>query len=202
MSDFLLKIDRICKRFPGVKALDNMSFNVVNGEIHAIVGENGAGKSTLMKILSGEYTANEGSFNFGGNTYTVLKPKQAIEIGINIINQELSQVPGLSIAGNIFLGDEKAWLNEKEMVNKAKALLDEVGLHCQPDIKVKDLSIGTRQLIEVLKATHNNPKLLIMDEPTSSLSSHEISLLFNYIKKLKEKGCTIFCLAETLYVHQ
>ncbi len=198
MSEFILEIKQICKRFPGVIALENMSFNVKYGEIHAIVGENGAGKSTLMKILSGAYSANEGSFVFDGNTYTILKPKQAIDIGINITNQELSQVPELTIAGNIFLGDEKAWLNEKEMVDRTKVLLDEVGLHCKPDTKIKELSIGTRQLVEVLKATHKSPKLLIMDEPTSSLSSHEISLLFNYIKKLKEKGCTILYISHKL----
>jgi ABC-type sugar transport system ATPase subunit len=198
MNDYLLEIKNITKRFPGVVALDNVSFNVKKGEVHALVGENGAGKSTLMKILSGAYSINEGSFILGGKEYRSVTPKQSHHIGINIINQELSQVPELTISANIFLGEEYIWLNDKESNARTKILLNEVGLDCDPQEQIKNLSIGTRQLIEVVKAAHGNPKLLIMDEPTSSLSTKEINILFEYIRKLQKNNCTIIYISHKL----
>lgn len=198
MLENLLEIRHITKRFPGVIALSDVNFNVKQGEIHALVGENGAGKSTLMKILSGAYVADEGSFIFHGAEYTALNPKRAKQIGICIIHQELSQVPELTIADNIFLGEERKWLHDREAFFRAQRLLEEIGLDCDAQMQVKKLSIGSRQLVEVLKAAHNRPRLLIMDEPTSSLSSKEIGLLFEYMRALKQRGCTIIYISHKL----
>ena len=194
----LLEIKHVTKRFPGVVALSDISFNVKKGEIHALVGENGAGKSTLMKILSGVYVADEGSFDFDGVNYTALNPKHASEIGVRIIHQELCQVPGLTVADNIFLGEEKPWLDDRGCFDKATVLIQQIGLDCSADEQIRELSIGSRQLVEVLKAAHSSPKLLIMDEPTSSLSSAEIKLLFDYMRELKKNGCTIIYISHKL----
>ena len=194
----ILEIKHVTKRFPGVIALNDVSFSVKKGEIHAIVGENGAGKSTLMKILSGAYVADEGSFVFDGVEHTALTPKKARSVGINIIHQELCQVPELTVADNIFLGEEKKWLDDRGAFDKAQQFIRQIGLSCSADMQIKQLSIGSRQLVEVLKAAHNEPKLLIMDEPTSSLSNNEIDLLFDYMKSLKKHGCTIIYISHKL----
>lgn len=194
----ILEIRHVTKRFPGVVALNDISFTVGKGEIHALVGENGAGKSTLMKILSGAYVADEGSFLFDGTEYTALTPRKSREIGINIIHQELCQVPELTVADNIFLGEEKKWLDDRGSFDKAGEYIRQIGLDCSADEQIKNLSIGSRQLVEVLKAAHNEPKLLIMDEPTSSLSNNEIELLFDYMRLLKAHGCTIIYISHKL----
>ena len=198
MTNNLLEIRHVIKRFPGVVALKDISFNVRRGEIHALVGENGAGKSTLMKVLSGAYVPEEGSFVFDNVEYKSLTPKQAKRIGICIVHQELCQVPELTVADNIFLGEERKWLDDRGTFARTQELIHRIQLDCTADQQIKSLTIGKRQLVEVLKAAHDNPKLLIMDEPTSSLSPAEIKLLFDYMRELKKSGCTIIYISHKL----
>lgn len=197
--DNIMEIKNITKVFPGTIALNDVSFNIRRGDIHAIVGENGAGKSTLMKILAGAYIPESGSIVYNGKEYLKLNTNLADEIGIRIVYQELNQVPELTIADNIFLGQEKFFLDDKNTEIKAKELLVVLGLKdVSPNEKIKNLSIGTRQLVEIAKATYKMPQFIIMDEPTSSLSKNEIDILFKYIYRLKNNGCTIIYISHKL----
>ena len=194
MNETIVLLEHISKSFPGVKALDNVHFELRSGEVMALLGENGAGKSTLMKILSGVYTRDEGSMQIFGKECGNLTPKQAQEMGVAIIHQELNMCRHLSIAENMFLGREKRKgivLSDQEMEKEAKAVLNELKIDLDPKQVVGDLPVSKQQMVEIAKALSFQPKILIMDEPTSALTAKEIDDLFRIIKELKAKGCGI-----------
>lgn len=197
----LLEFKNISKYFPGVKALDNVSFDLRQGEVHVIVGENGAGKSTLMKILSGAYTADSGEIVFQGKVIEKNSPKISEELGISMIYQELNLVPELSVASNIFLGHEikkGIFVDKKEQARKTDELLKDVGINIDGNVLVKNLGVGTQQMIEIVKALSKNAKVIVFDEPTSSLTESEIRELFRIIDILKKKGVGMFYISHRL----
>lgn len=201
MSETIVSMAGISKTFPGVKALDDVRFELRSGEVMALLGENGAGKSTLMKILSGVYTRDSGTMEILGRQYNNLTPKQAQEAGVAIIHQELNMCRHLSVAENIFLGREVASfgvLSNSEMMAQAKKILDELNVDISPDQVVGDLTISKQQMVEIAKALSVNAKILIMDEPTSSLTSKEIEDLFRIISKLRSSGCGIVYISHRL----
>ena len=201
MENILLEMKGITKSFPGVHALDNFSFNLRSGEVHALVGENGAGKSTLMKVLSGVYTRDEGSLKIFGKEYGDLTPKQAQEVGVAIIHQELNMCRHLSVAENMFLGREikgRFALNNAKMEQEAKRILDDLKIDIDPKETVGELPVSKQQMVEIAKALSINAKILIMDEPTSSLTAREIEDLFRIIKKLKSEGKGIVYISHRL----
>ncbi len=201
MNETIVLLDHISKSFPGVKALDNVHFELHSGEVMALLGENGAGKSTLMKILSGVYTRDEGTMQIFGKECGNLTPKQAQEMGVAIIHQELNMCRHLSIAENMFLGREKRKgiiLSDQEMEKEAKAVLDELKIDLDPKQVVGDLPVSKQQMVEIAKALSFKAKVLIMDEPTSALTSKEIDDLFRIIKDLRAKGCGIVYISHRL----
>ncbi len=206
MSDnsLLVELTGITKRFPGVLALDSVDMNIVSGEVHGLVGENGAGKSTLIKILTGAYTHDEGKIIFDGKQLTQLTPSKAIELGIACIYQELDLIPHMTVVENIFLGRELyktkglKIIDRKRMLEETESLLKNLKLNFDPTKNTCDLGIGHRQMVEICKAVNSNAKLIIMDEPTSSLSEHETEELFEIIAQLKEKGVTVVYISHRL----
>lgn len=201
MGDIIVSMKNITKTFPGVKALDNVSFELCSGEVMALLGENGAGKSTLMKILSGVYTRDSGSMEIFGKEYGDLTPKQAQEVGVAIIHQELNMCRHLTVAENMFLGREKMHgitLDNAAMEAEAKAILDELKIAIDPSQTVGDLPVSKQQMVEIAKALSTNARVLIMDEPTSALTAKEIEDLFRIIKKLKDDGCGIVYISHRL----
>lgn len=201
MLEYIVEMEHIQKSFPGVKALDDVSFNLKVGEVMALLGENGAGKSTLMKVLSGVYTRDSGDILIFGETVTDLTPKKAQELGVAIIHQELNMCAHLSVAENIFLGREmtrSGVLSNKEMNSQAQKILDRLNIAISPEIIVGDLAVSKQQMVEIAKALSTNARILIMDEPTSALTSKEIDDLFAIIRKLREEGCGIVYISHRL----
>ncbi|QCX34115.1 sugar ABC transporter ATP-binding protein [Caloramator sp. E03] len=201
MNEYIVEAKNIYKSFPGVKALDNVSFNLKSGEVLALLGENGAGKSTLMKILSGVYSRDSGEIYFFGKKVGELSPRKAQEIGIAMIHQELNLCPHLSVAENIFLGREITHIgivSHNEMNKKAKEILDKLNIDISPETIVGDLTVSKQQMVEIAKALSLNAKILIMDEPTSALTSKEIDDLFKIINTLKSEGCGIIYISHRL----
>ena len=201
MNETIVSMDSISKSFPGVKALDHVHFELRSGEVMALLGENGAGKSTLMKILSGVYTRDEGSMAIFGKEYGDLSPKQAQEVGVAIIHQELNMCRHLSVAENMFLGREKKkgiMLSNSEMEAEAQRILDELKIDLRPQQVVGDLPVSMQQMVEIAKALSTNARILIMDEPTSALTAREIEDLFRIIRDLKSKGCGIVYISHRL----
>ncbi len=197
----LLEMRSITKEFPGVLALSNVDFDVRKGEVHALVGENGAGKSTLMKIIAGVYERDGGEMYFKGQPVHFNTPRQAQEAGIATIYQELNQVPQLSVTENIFLGTEitKGFrLNWKEMHQRARELLAKLHLDIDPTQPLGNLGVGQQQMVEVAKAIHQKADLIIMDEPTSSLSIREIKDLFTLVRELKSQHVSIIYVSHHL----
>jgi len=201
----LIEMRNIKKVFPGVVALNNVSFDIKPGEVHVLLGENGAGKSTLMKILSGAYQPNEGNIIVGGRTYNSFSPKESLKEGISIIYQELSVINELSITENIFIGKlaEKKFLgipiiDSAFMRQRTAEILENIGLNRKPDTPVGYLSISEKQMVEIAKAVAFNAKIIIMDEPTSSLTNTEVAKLFDIIKNLQKKGCGIIYISHRL----
>lgn len=201
MNEIIVSMEGICKSFPGVKALDHVNFELRSGEVMALLGENGAGKSTLMKVLSGVYTRDSGSLKIFGKEYGDLTPKQAQEVGVAIIHQELNMCRHLSVAENMFLGREisgRFALNNAKMEQEAKQILDDLKIDIDPKQQVGDLPVSKQQMVEIAKALSINAKILIMDEPTSSLTAREIEDLFRIIKKLKSEGKGIVYISHRL----
>lgn len=198
----IVKMSGIKKCFPGVKALDGVMFNLFSGEVLALLGENGAGKSTLMKILSGVYTRDEGSVEiFGEKVSEDWNTNRAQEAGVAIIHQELNMCGHLSVAENIFLGREikkNGRLDNKRMNEEAGRLLRKLSLDIDPEIIVGDLQVSKQQMVEIAKALSMKAKILIMDEPTSALTSKEIDELFQIIRKLKAEGKGIVYISHRL----
>ena len=201
MNEVIVSMNNISKSFPGVKALDNVHFELRSGEVMALLGENGAGKSTLMKILSGVYTRDEGTMKIFGKEYGDLTPKQAQQIGVAIIHQELNMCRHLSVTENMFLGREvqgKISLNNAQMEKEAKRILDDLKIDIDPRQMVGELPVSKQQMVEIAKALSINAKILIMDEPTSSLTAREIEDLFRIIRKLKAEGHGIVYISHRL----
>ncbi|MDO5345960.1 MAG: sugar ABC transporter ATP-binding protein [Lachnospiraceae bacterium] len=201
MNEVIVSMNNISKSFPGVKALDNVHFELRSGEVMALLGENGAGKSTLMKILSGVYTRDEGSLQIFGEEYGDLTPKQAQQAGVAIIHQELNMCRHLSVAENMFLGREirgKFALNNDKMEAEAKRILDDLKIDIDPKQTVGDLPVSKQQMVEIAKALSINARVLIMDEPTSALTAREIDDLFRIIRKLKSEGKGIVYISHRL----
>ena len=201
MEEYIVKMEHICKTFPGVKALDDVSFNLKPGEVMALLGENGAGKSTLMKILSGVYTKDEGTIIIDGKEVPIMNQKVASEKGIAIIHQELNMCHHLTIAENMFLGREPlkhGLIDTKKMNSDAKELLLKLGVDIDPTTITGELQVSKQQMVEIAKALSINAKVLIMDEPTSALTAREIDELFTIIRQLKESGCGIVYISHRL----
>ena len=201
MGDVIVSMEHITKEFPGVKALDDVKFNLRAGEVMALLGENGAGKSTLMKILSGVYSLDQGSLKIFGKDYESLTPSSAREAGVAIIHQELNMCKHLSVAENMFLGREmvgKGILDNRKMRQEAKHILNELKIDIDPDQTVGDLPVSKQQMVEIAKALSIHAKILIMDEPTSALTAREIEDLFRIIKDLKAQECGIVYISHRL----
>ena len=203
MSEYILEMKNITKEFSGVKALDDVSFRIKPGEIHSICGENGAGKSTLMNVLSGVYPYGtyDGEIYYNNELCKFNSIRDSEEKGIVIIHQELALSSNLSIADNIYLGHEIAnngVVNSNETLKEAKKMLDIVGLDKDPDTLVGDLGIGQQQLVEIAKAFSKTVRLLILDEPTSSLNEQESEHLLNLLKEFKKSGITSIIISHKL----
>ncbi|WP_234684618.1 sugar ABC transporter ATP-binding protein [Bradyrhizobium monzae] len=191
----VLCAERISKSFAGVKALHDVDFDLRHGEVHALMGENGAGKSTLMKILAGVHTSYDGTILVEGCAASFNGVRDAEEAGVAIIHQELNLVPELSVADNIFLGREPliggVLIDRRRMVRAAERLLARLGLTIAPDTRIAGLRVGEQQLVEIAKALSLNARILIMDEPTSALSSSECDRLFKIVRQLAREGVAI-----------
>lgn len=197
----LVEFKHITKRFPGVVALDDINLELNEGEVHVLIGENGAGKSTLMKILSGAYAQDEGELLINGQVIKKNSPILSSSLGIGMIYQELNLIPELSIMKNIFLGNEKkkGIFDDKDyMYQESKKYLDMLHLDIDPETLVKELSTGTQQMVEIAKAISKNSKVLVLDEPTSSLTEAEIKELFSIIRMLKKQGVGMFYISHRL----
>lgn len=198
----LLVMKGIHKRFPGVHALKGVDFTLQRGEVHGLVGENGAGKSTLMNVLGGEYLPEEGQIYIDGKEVSLSTPAKAKEHNISFIHQELSLFQDMDIASNIFIENlpkKSMMLNKKEMYRKTKEILKTIKLtQYHPTQKLSDLKIGEQQLVEIGRALARNTQILVLDEPTSSLTDSEIAILFDIIQSLKEKGVSIVFITHRL----
>ena len=201
MNDVVLRMRGIGKLFPGVEALAGVDFALRSGSVHAIVGENGAGKSTLMKILNGVYAPSSGSIEISGQVVTLRKPVDAQRHGIQMVYQELNLAPDLTVAENIFLGrmpHKFGFVQKKQLHAAAAARLAELGANIAPDKLTGDLSISQQQLVEIAKAYAASPRMIVLDEPTSSLSEHEAAALFAVIEKMKAAGIAIVYISHRL----
>jgi inositol transport system ATP-binding protein len=197
-----LEVRNITKSFPGVKALDNISFRVRKGTTHVLCGENGAGKSTLMKIINGIYTPDQGTVLLDGKEVAIENPIHARSLGISMIFQELSYVPEMTVAENIFLGrwpkTRMGRVDHKAMRMKTQELLKQEQLPYSPDQKLKDLSVSDIQMLEILKAVSNNSDVIIMDEPTSAITQKETKQLFGKIEEMKKRGACVIYISHKL----
>ena len=201
MSEYLLEMKNICKSFPGVKALQNVDFQLKSGEIHALLGENGAGKSTLIKVLGGIYIAEEGTILIDGKEVAITGVNSARANGISIIHQELVLVPHMTVAENIFLGREalgKFGVNYTKMSADAQKMLDRFDLGIDSDAQIADLSIAQQQMVEIVKAISFNCRILVMDEPTSSISDREVAALFEIMRSLAAQGVGIIYISHKM----
>ena len=197
----LLEMKNISKRFPGVKALHEIDFTLYAGEIHALLGENGAGKSTLIKVLGGIYIPEEGEIYINGKHVIIDGVKAAQENGIAIIHQELVLVPYMTVAENIFLGKERGksfFINESEMFDEAQKLLDAYEMNIRADALINQLSIAQQQMVEIVKAMSFETKILVMDEPTSSISDKEVAFLFEKMRFLADQGVGIIYISHKM----
>ncbi|MFQ5691984.1 MAG: sugar ABC transporter ATP-binding protein [Nitrospinota bacterium] len=198
----LLCVRGINKSFPGVRALRGVDFDLRRGEVHVLLGENGAGKSTLMKILSGAYVADRGLITIDGEPVQIGTPRRAQELGIGIIYQELNLVPNLDVAENLFLGREEAFgrlrIRRKAIHAKAREILGALQFDIDPYTLAEDLGVGQQQMVAIAKAVSQRSRILIFDEPTSSLTDHEIEILFRTLRRLKEQGVGIIYISHRL----
>ena len=201
-NNIVLQARSISKAFGGIKALDGVSLEIREGKVHAIVGENGAGKSTLMKILSGVHREYEGQVILDGKPVTFANPRQAQDNGIAIIHQELNLIPYLSVAENIFLGREFVsrigLIDYRAMHKETTKILERLDLHINPRVAVSGLRVGQQQVVEIAHALSLHARILIMDEPTSAISKHEIEVLFGLIRSLAAQGVAVVYITHKL----
>lgn len=198
-----IELKDLHKRFPGVYAIKGVSFKIAPGEVHALVGENGAGKSTLMKMINGELIPDSGEIVYNGKPVQIKNVADAKKLGISMIHQELSPLKNMTIAQNIFLGNElrlskTSFVNDKEMNKACKGILESNGMNQKPQTLVSELSVAQIQMLEIIKAVRSNADLIIMDEPTSSLSDDEAKKLFQIIKELVRKNVSIIYISHRL----
>src|SRR5437764_9807021 len=203
VGDVLVEMDGISKDFPGVQALRSCRFELRRGEIHALVGENGAGKSTLMKILAGVYHRDAGRIRLGGADVDIPTPRAAQQLGISIIHQELSLMPHLTAAQNIFIGREPRGripfaIDEGKLNEQARALFKSLNLKVDPQAKVRKLSVAQQQMVEIAKALSYSAQVLIMDEPTATLTDTEIDELFRIIRAVRANGVGVVHISHRL----
>lgn len=200
-TNIALQVVGLSKEFPGVKALDDVDLEVRSGEIHVVMGENGAGKSTLMKILAGVYTADKGEIYLSGQRVHIGNPLEAIHLGINLIYQELSIAPNLSVAENIFMGSELSHhglIDRSSMLKKSAEILKLLGAPYSPATIAGSLSIAEQQQIEIARALNHKSKILIMDEPTAALSDRETDKLFEVVLSLRDQGISIIYISHRM----
>ncbi len=201
MNQQILKLTSIGKMFPGVKALDSVSFEVAGGEVHALVGENGAGKSTLIKILGGIFPQDYGTVLFDGKEAHFKNAHQSQQTGISVIFQEFNLLPDLTVAENIFIGREPRrsfLLDWRKITQNTEKLLAQLGVSLEPKALVEHLSVAQKQMVEIAKALSFKARLIIMDEPTAALSENEVQKLFEIIRTLKSHGTTILFVSHRL----
>jgi ABC-type sugar transport system ATPase subunit len=195
-------MEGISKGFPGVQALDDVDLTCVPGEIHAIVGENGAGKSTLMKILAGAYAADRGTIKVDGQTVALATPHEAQELGIGMVYQELNLVPDLSVAENIYLGRQPVRrfgiVDRGKLMQDASSLLESLSAPVDAGALVRDLSVGQSQMVEIAKVYSQDPRILVLDEPTSALTEHETQILFGTLRGLRAEGIAVIFISHRL----
>lgn len=198
----MLEMKNIHKRFPGVHALKGVSLQLKSGEVHALLGENGAGKSTLIKVLGGIYEKDEGEIFIDGKPVEIKNVEQARAAGVSIIHQELVLVPYLSVSENIFLGRElrkkSGFVDYQAMTRATREALEEFGLDLAPDAMIADLNIAQQQMVEIVKAVSFNSRIIVMDEPTSSLSDKEVDALFENVRKLTKKGIGVIYISHRM----
>ena len=200
-EDYLLQIRGVSKHFPGVQALDDVSMNVRAGTIHSLMGENGAGKSTLMKCLFGINTADSGEFILSGRKVSFSNAKQAMDNGVSMVHQELNQVHTRSVMENIWLGRFPTGLtgvNHRKMFDDTLAIFQDLGIPINPKAIIKTLSVSQRQMVEIAKAVSHNSKIIVFDEPTSSLTEVEVEHLFRIIFNLRDRGCGIIYISHRM----
>ena len=200
-EQYLLEMKGICKSFPGVKALQNVDLQLKAGEVHALLGENGAGKSTLIKVLGGIYHAEEGEIIIDGQKVNIDGVVAARHAGISIVHQELVLVPYMTVAENIFLGREpgtKMDVDRRKMVEEAQKLLDTYEMNIDANMLVERLTIAQQQMVEIVKAISFNSKILVLDEPTSSISDKEVGFLFNTMRNLTKAGVGIIYISHKM----
>jgi inositol transport system ATP-binding protein len=194
-QEYILQMENISKSFPGVKALDNVELAVRPATVHALMGENGAGKSTLMKILIGMYTPDSGKITFQGKSVVISDTDSALKMGISMIHQELSPVPYMSVAENIWLGREPlnkfGLIDKKALLAKTRTLLEGLEININPSALMRELSIANTQMVEIAKAISYDSSLIIMDEPTSAITTREVEHLFRMINNLRDKGVAV-----------
>lgn len=201
MGDVILTMKGIDKSFIGVHALKNVDFDLRKGEVHALMGENGAGKSTLMKVLTGIYSKDSGTITFEGKELNLANPKEAQELGISIVHQELNMMNHLTVAQNIFIGREMMngkLINDKKMNEEAKKLFNLLNIDINPSSVMGDLTVGKQQMCEIAKAISRNAKIIVFDEPTAALTESEIDELFKIIRDLRSKDIGIIYISHRM----
>lgn len=203
VKEKILEMHHITKLFPGVCALDNVELELNKGEIHAVIGENGAGKSTLMKVLLGIYQADSGEIIYKGKPVKFKQPSDALQAGISMIHQEISMMPNLDVAGNIWIAREDQFtkhgiIDHKGMHEATQQLLEKLGVSLDSYAKAKDLSVAQLQMLELGRAVSYNAEIIIMDEPTSALADAEIQILYRIVRKLVREGTTIVFISHKL----
>lgn len=204
MNHVLLDMTDICKSFPGVKALDHAALCVKAGSVHALMGENGAGKSTLMKCLFGVYSKDSGSIRLDGQEVHFKNPKEALDNGVAMVHQELNQALVRSVADNMWSGRFPTlahffpFVDEKRMVAETQRIFDELGLDIDPRVTIGTLSVSLRQMVEIARAVSCKAKILVLDEPTSSLNDREVEVLFRIIRMLRDRGCGIIYISHKM----
>jgi len=195
MSNFIVEMKGITKRFPGVLALNDVKLNLRAGTVHSLMGENGAGKSTLMKILAGVYTLDEGQILIDGKPVSITDPRSGLDHGIAMIHQELSFIPELTAAENIYLGRELRGIgglvSKRKMAEEAQKVFDRWGIKINATAHMRDLSVAQAQMVEIAKAIAFDARIIIMDEPTSAITDREVAALHKIIGQLREAGTAI-----------
>lgn len=195
----ILKMNHITKRYPGVVALDDLSFDLREGEVHALIGENGAGKSTLIKCLAGAITPEEGTIELDGETFSGMTPKLSREHGVEVVYQELNLIDGLTVAENVCFGAKYGrFVNFKVITQKTEEVFKRLNVHIDPKKLVMELSTAQQQLVEIAKSVSKKVKILILDEPTAPLTTEDVEILFKIIRTLKKEGVSIIYISHRL----